>query len=39
MERQIFFLILILGGIWIILDDIYGKKHLEKFIIRLEGGK
>lgn len=32
MERQLFFLLLILGGIWLIYDDIKGTKIISRFI-------
>jgi len=31
MERQIFFLILALGAVWLILDDFNGKKRITAF--------
>jgi len=37
MEKQLLQIILILGGIWILLDEIYGKKNLEKFIKMVVG--
>jgi len=38
MERQLFFLLIILFGIWLILDDVYGSKRLEEFIKKIETG-
>jgi len=32
MQKQLLQIIIILGGLWVILDEIYGKKNLEKFI-------
>ena len=32
MERQLFFLLIILGGIWLIVDDLAGHHYLTRFI-------
>lgn len=32
MERGIFILILIVGGIWLVLDQMYGQKRIEGFV-------
>jgi hypothetical protein len=37
MQNQIIKLILICGGIWLILDAIYGEKRIEKFINKVVG--
>jgi len=35
MERQLFFLLLIMGGIWLIWDDLSGEQYLSRFIARV----
>lgn len=37
MEKQLFLLILVMGAIWLVLDDLYGQKKLEKFIFKVVG--
>lgn len=32
MERQIFLLLIIMGGVWLVVDDLAGKHYLTRFI-------
>jgi hypothetical protein len=37
LQSQLIKIIIILGGVWVLLDEIYGKKNLEKFIKMVVG--
>jgi hypothetical protein len=37
MTNQLLILLLILAGVWLIVDQLFGKKHVGRFIDRLTG--